>query len=104
MEKIIYNQFPEIAFKSSCKINQQDKRFLLGIFKGKIGGLSLHYRASRDGWMPFDFHSKSDNIGPSITLFQINNGDCIGGFSYDNWSSPESWKGESEKSDPRSHY
>jgi hypothetical protein len=47
--------------------------------------------------MPFDFHSKSDNIGESITLFQINNGDCIGGFSNDNWSSPESWKEKSDK-------
>lgn len=34
-----------------------------------------------------DFHSRCDNIGPTISLFQVKDGDCIGGFTNAKWSS-----------------
>lgn len=42
-----------------------------------------------------DFHSSCDNKGPTISLFQIKNGDCIGGFTFAEWSSNEKWDSKS---------
>jgi hypothetical protein len=47
--------------------------------------------------MAEDFHSLSDNKGPTVILLQIEDGDCIGGFTNQSWSSPK--EGE-DKSDP----
>lgn len=52
--------------------------------------MTLHYRGSRDGWMAKDFHTKCDNKGRTITLCQIKDGDCIGGFTNASWSTPNS--------------
>jgi hypothetical protein len=42
----------------------------------------LKYKASRDGWMSIDFHSKCDGIGATVILFKIkNNNQCVGGFT-----------------------
>ena len=56
--------------------------------------MTLHYRGSTDGWMAEDFHRNCDNKGPTLTLLQIQDGDCIGGFTNQSWSSPEDgeWK------------
>ncbi len=48
----------------------------------KIINTMLRYRGSRDGWMASDFHRLSDGIGPTVTLFKIEeNGQCVGGFT-----------------------
>ena len=50
----------------------------------------LRYRATRDGWMPEDFHRMVDGIGPTVSLFKIEeNNECVGGFTTAKWSSPE---------------
>ena len=47
---------------------------------------NLCYRASRDGWRAQDFHSHSDNKGPTVVLVKAN--DCVfGGYTYQNWDS-----------------
>ncbi len=51
----------------------------------KQAELSLLYRGSRDGWMGKDFHSRCDLKGPTLTLIQILDSDCIGGFSRSDW-------------------
>jgi hypothetical protein len=39
--------------------------------------------------MAWDFHSRCDNKAPTITLFKIKDGDCIGGYTAAKWySSP----------------
>ena len=48
----------------------------------------LKYKASRDGWRAKDFHRMSDGKGPTIALYKIKNGSCIGGFTSAQWSSP----------------
>jgi hypothetical protein len=50
--------------------------FLLGNKKA-----NLLYNGSAHGWLAKDFHSRSDNKGPTISLFKIKNGDCIGGYT-----------------------
>ena len=47
----------------------------------------LLFRASEDGWTPEDFHSRCDNKGATLSLFKIQDGDCIGGFTTAQWSS-----------------
>ena len=54
------------------------------------------YRASEDGWMHKDFHSRCDNKGPTISLFKIENGDCIGGFTNVQWQSERKYEHDSE--------
>ena len=82
---------------SECSINREANEFLQKQLKDKEASLTLHYRGSRDGWMSEDFHKRSDNKGATLTLLQIEDGDCIGGFTNRQWSSPKDPK---FKSDP----
>ncbi len=41
----------------------------------------LLFRGSRDGWYGKDFHSRCDGKGPTISLYKIDDGQCIGGFT-----------------------
>jgi hypothetical protein len=43
-----------------------------------------------------DFHSRCDNKGPTISLFKILDGDCIGGYTKANWSSNKVKVGDSD--------
>ena len=47
--------------------------------------MTLIYSGSVHGWMAKDFHSRCDNKGPTISLFKIKNGDCIGGYTAASW-------------------
>ena len=46
---------------------------------------TLLYRASEDGWHAKDFHKLCDKSGPTMTLFQVEGGDCIGGYTKKSW-------------------
>ena len=37
--------------------------------------------------MAKDFHSRCDNMTPTISLFNIKNGDCVGGYTSALWKS-----------------
>jgi hypothetical protein len=41
----------------------------------------LLYSGSLHGWMAIDFHSRSDGKNPTITLYKVKDGDCIGGYT-----------------------
>ncbi len=41
----------------------------------------LLYRGSRDGWDAKDFHNKCDGRSPTVTLFKVKGGPCVGGFT-----------------------
>ncbi len=45
------------------------------------------YRGSLHGWNAKDFHDRCDNKGPTISLFKVKDGDCIGGYTMENWQS-----------------
>ena len=34
-----------------------------------------------------DFHSRCDNKGPTVSLFKIKDGDCVGGYTKAQWQS-----------------
>ncbi len=47
----------------------------------------LLYSGSLHGWNAENFHGRCDNKGPTLNLFKIKDGDCIGGFTNASWSS-----------------
>jgi len=60
--------------------------------------LILVYRGSRDSYTVSAFHSKCDNISPTITVVQSHLGKIFGGFTLVAWSSPSS---VTQGSDPK---
>ena len=45
----------------------------------------LEYRGSLHGWDFDDFHERADHKDWTITLFKIQDGDCVGGFTTQSW-------------------
>ncbi len=70
-------------------MDPREKTFLVEMMPIKEFDTVLKYRGSRDGWMNRDFHYRCDNLGPTLTLFKLLSGDCIGGFTSAQWSSPD---------------
>jgi hypothetical protein len=77
--------------ESECSINNEANEYLVKQLKKKKSELTLYYRGSRDGWMAKDFHSLCDDKGPTLTL-QIEDGECIGCYTNQSWSSPDKWE------------
>ncbi len=59
----------------------QQKLYLLQLLGNKKLVTALLFRGSEHGWKAKDFHSRCDKKGPTISLFKIKDGDCIGGFT-----------------------
>ena len=55
----------------------------------------LLYSGSIHGWRAIDFHSRCDDKGPTISLFKVKDGDCIGGYSKAKWTSDRCFIGDS---------
>ena len=53
------------------------------------------YSGSDDGWNYKDFHSRCDNKGKTVSLFQIKDGDCIGGYTSQHWDESDTFKADS---------
>lgn len=66
---------------SACATKKEEKIYLLKLLGNKILVTTLLFRGSIHGWKWKDFHSRCDNKGPTISLFKILDGDCIGGFT-----------------------
>ncbi len=64
---------------SKCATNIIDKNYLITLL-GNIT-TTLLFNGSAHGWMTKDFHSHCDNKGPTISLFKIKDGDCVGGYT-----------------------
>ena len=53
----------------------------------------LLYRLSRDGKEYQTFHNLCDNKGKTLTLFKLNDGNILGGYTTQNWdSNTNKWK------------
>ena len=68
---------------SKCATNIIEKNYLFTL----LGNISttLLYNGSAHGWWAKDFHSRCDNKGPTISLFKIKDGDCVGGYTRAYW-------------------
>ena len=76
-------------YKESELITNEDQLNLIksGIqnLNSKNLKLKLLYKASRDGDNPYNFHSKCDNISPTITIFKTGDNYIFGGYVDKNW-------------------
>ena len=75
-------------------------KFLLKLLGNKPVTLTLLYSGHLHGWTYKDFHSRCDSKGRTVSLFQIDQGDCIGGYTSQHWSgygykAPGKWKADS---------
>lgn len=86
--------------KESLILTEIKEKEFISKFIGAIkpnSKLELIYRASVDGQMGKDFHSKCDNIYPTITLYKTNTNKKFGGYT------ESSWKLETYGSDYNAH-
>jgi hypothetical protein len=70
------------------------RAFLIKLLGNKPVTSILLYSGHLHGWEYKDFHSRCDSKGRTVSLFQIKDGDCIGGYTSQCWESPESVYGK----------
>jgi hypothetical protein len=97
--------------KTRCKITNEMRAFIYKLIKPKPGLISklfsgnntiristLIYSGDIHGWDCRDFHDRCDSRGRTVSLFQIKDGDCIGGYTDRSWESADEdgkWKADS---------
>ena len=75
----------EIFLESDILINEEHQKVLKAWLSPLQGKWRLLFRASRDGFAAETFHSKCDNLGPTVTI--VKNGNYIfGGFTDVSWT------------------
>lgn len=90
-----YFQYSGFLVGSTIVSNMEEKKYLYSILPAKKVASTLLYRGSRDGWQAFDFHSRCDNKGATITLFRSDKGRRIGGYTGQSWDSLNRAKADS---------
>ena len=71
---------------------------MIKLLGSKPISLTLLYSGHLHGWKPKDFHSRCDSKGRTVSLFQIEQGDCIGGYTSQCWESLNSGKRKADSS------
>ncbi len=71
----------DLFFESLCTNDPKEKAFLHKLLNNRKLVMKLLYRGSRDGWEYADFHRLCDGASPTISLFKVKNGPCIGGYT-----------------------
>jgi hypothetical protein len=66
---------------SQCATKKEERDFLYKLLGNKRLVTSLLYRGSIHGWMKKHFHGLCDKKRPTISLFKVKDGDCIGGYT-----------------------
>ncbi len=78
----------EFLVYSKCATKIEQKLYLNKLLGNKRLVTTLLYRGSDHGWTESEFHYRCDNKGPTICLFKVKDGDCIGGYTTAQWSGP----------------
>jgi hypothetical protein len=73
-------------------------KFLIKLLGSKPITLTLLYSGHLHGWKYEDFHSRCDSKGRTVSLFQIQQGDCIGGYTSQCWESVDGGKFKADSS------
>jgi hypothetical protein len=66
---------------SKCAKDVKERYYMYKLLNFRLLNATLLYRGSDHGWEFIDFHSSCDHKGPTISLFKVKDGDCIGGFT-----------------------
>ena len=80
-EQVVSYLMTELMWESLCTSDPKEKAYLHKLLNNKKIVMTLLYRGSRDGWEYDDFHSRCDGKSPTITLFKLKDGPCIGGYT-----------------------
>ena len=78
-----------------CKISNEMRAFLINLLGKKPVTSTLLYSGHLHGWKFEDFHSRCDSKGRTVSLFQIEQGDCIGGYTSQCWESMGKYRADS---------
>lgn len=70
---------------SLCATKREEKEFLVKILGNRRFVTTLLFRGSIHGWTGKDFHSRSDFKNPTVSLFKVLDGDCMGGYTNIQW-------------------
>jgi hypothetical protein len=71
------------------------RAFLIKLLGNKPITSTLLYSGHLHGWNNKDFHSRCDSKGRTVSLFQIEQGDCIGGYTSQCWDDSRKFKADS---------
>ena len=75
----------EMFLESEILTNEEHQRVLKAWLSPLQGKWLLLFRASRDGFESETFHSKCDNLGPTVTVVKSGNS-IFGGFTDVSWT------------------
>ena len=79
--EILASIIKEFLVDSKCATEDQEKAYLHELLGNKKLVTTLLYRGSDHGWMFKDFHDRCDNKGPTVSLFKVKGGNCVGGYT-----------------------
>jgi hypothetical protein len=65
---------------STCT-TEEEKAYLIKLLGNRQLTTTLLLRGSIHGWTFKDFHSRVEGKRPTISLFKVKDGDCIGGYT-----------------------
>jgi hypothetical protein len=68
-----------------CQITNEMRAFLFKLLGNKPVTSTLLYSGKFHGWYYKNFHDRCDSKGRTVSLFQIEQGDCIGGYTSQCW-------------------
>ena len=93
IKKVKTNQFDSILLNGAKRCDE----FLNKIYEWTGGkNMELLYRGTRDGMSSNTFHSKCNNKGNTICLFQNEKGYIFGGYAAIDWTSCENYRTASD--------
>jgi hypothetical protein len=81
-----------------CEITNEMAAFLIKLLGNKPVTSTLLYSGHLHGWNYKDFHLRCDSKERTVSLFQIEQGDCIGGYTSQCWESPDHFKYKEDRS------
>jgi hypothetical protein len=85
-----FNNLTYINFKMDSLILTQNEELSLKEMLN-LKELKLVYRASRDGFAAYSFHSKCDGISNTVTIIKTTSNSVFGGFTSATWTSYGYW-------------
>ncbi len=93
MKKDIFKTFFRYT---RCNITDEMRAFLWKLFGSKSLKITNRlYSMYDDGQNHKDFHRQCDKKGTTLSLFQIKDGDCIGGYTSQHWDDSDTYKADS---------
>ncbi len=87
---MLYDDYDSMLPNSAACTKIEEMIYLRKVLGSRRFVATMLYRGSKDGFYAINFHSLCDGRNQTISLFKLaHNGDCIGGYTAAQWSSPD---------------